>query len=115
ILLPFLTMVAIAAAAMGMLNSLHHYFVPAVSPAMFNVAMIVGVVGLTPLMPRLGMPPIMGVAIAALAGGFGQAAIQWPPLRREGFRYRLTFEPRHPALHRILVLTGPGPLGLPGT
>ena len=115
ILLPFLTMVAIAAAAMGMLNSLHHYFVPAVSPAMFNVAMIVGVVGLTPLMPRLGMPPIMGVAIAALAGGFGQAAIQWPPLRREGFRYRLTFEPRNPALHRILVLMGPGTIGLAAT
>ena len=29
VLLPFLVMVAVAAAAMGMLNSLHHYFVPA--------------------------------------------------------------------------------------
>src|SRR5206468_9320043 len=28
IMLPFLTMVSIAAAAMGMLNSLHHYFMP---------------------------------------------------------------------------------------
>ena len=115
ILLPFLTMVAIAAAAMGMLNSLHHYFVPAVSPAMFNVATIVGVVGLTPLMPRLGQPPIMAVAIAALAGGLGQAAIQWPPLRREGFRYRLTFDPRDPAIRRILVLMGPGTIGLAAT
>jgi len=115
IVLPFLTLVAIAAAAMGMLNSLHHYFVPALSPAMFNVATIVGVVALTPLMPRLGQPPIMAVAIAALAGGFGQAAIQWPPLRREGFRYRFTFAPRDPALHRILVLMGPGTIGLAAT
>jgi len=115
ILLPFLTMVAIAAAAMGMLNSLHHYFVPALSPAMFNVATIVGVVALTPLMPRLGQPAIMAVAIAALAGGVGQAAIQWPALRREGFRYRPTFDVRDPALHRILVLMGPGTIGLAAT
>ena len=115
LLLPFLTMVAIAAAAMGMLNSLHHYFVPALSPAMFNVATIVGVVALTPLMPRAGLPPIMAVAISALAGGLGQAAIQWPPLRREGFRYRAIFEPRDAALRRILVLMGPGTIGLAAT
>ena len=40
-MLPFLTLVAVAAAVMGMLNSLHHYFVPALSPAMFNIATIV--------------------------------------------------------------------------
>src|SRR5262245_39361972 len=40
LMLPFLTLVAIAAAVMGMLNSLHHFFVPALAPAMFNVATI---------------------------------------------------------------------------
>ena len=40
VMLPFLTLVAVAAVVMGMLNSLHHYFVPALSPAMFNVATI---------------------------------------------------------------------------
>jgi putative peptidoglycan lipid II flippase len=49
---PFLPMVAVAAAGMGMLNSLHHYFVPALSPAMFNIATIVVGVALVPLMPR---------------------------------------------------------------
>ena len=115
IVLPFLPMVAVAAAAMGMLNSLHHYFVPALSPAMFNIATIAGVLALVPLMPRLGLPPIMAVAIAALAGGLGQVAIQWPALRREGFRYRLTVDPRSPALQRVLVLMGPGTIGLAAT
>jgi putative peptidoglycan lipid II flippase len=87
VMLPFLMLVAVAAAAMGMLNSLHHYFVPALSPAMFNVATIAGAFILVPIMPRLGLPPIMAIAIAALAGGLGQIAIQWPSLRREGFRY----------------------------
>ena len=115
VVLPFLTMVAVAAAAMGMLNSLHHYFVPALSPAMFNVATIVLVVVLAPLMPRFGLPPIMAVAIGALAGGLGQIAIQWPALRREGFRYARLFDPGDPALRRVLVLMGPGTIGLAAT
>jgi putative peptidoglycan lipid II flippase len=113
--LPFLTMVAVAAAAMGMLNSLRHYFVPALSPAMFNVATIVGAFALVPLMPRLGWPPIMAVALAALAGGLGQIAIQWPALHREGFRYAPVFAPRDPALRRVLLLMGPGTIGLAAT
>ena len=115
VMLPFLTMVAVAAAAMGMLNSLHHYFVPALSPAMFNVATIVGAFLLVPLMPRLGLPPIMAVAFAALAGGLGQIAIQWPALRREGFRYERLFDPRDPGLRRVLILMGPGTIGLAAT
>jgi putative peptidoglycan lipid II flippase len=115
VVLPFLTMVAVAAAAMGMLNSLHHYFVPALSPAMFNVATIVGAFLLVPLMPRLGLPPIMAVAFAALAGGIGQIAIQWPALRREGFRYERLFDPRDPGLRRVLILMGPGTIGMAAT
>ena len=40
IMLPFLTTVAVAVAMMGMLNALHRFFIPALSPAMFNVATI---------------------------------------------------------------------------
>jgi putative peptidoglycan lipid II flippase len=115
IVLPFLPMVAVAAAAMGMLNSLHYYFVPALSPAMFNVATILGVFAIVPLMAPAGLPPIVGVAIAALVGGFGQVAIQWPSLRREGFRYRFLVDPASPALRRVLVLMGPGTIGLAAT
>jgi len=115
VMLPFLTMVAVAAAVMGMLNSLHHYFVPALSPAMFNVAAIAGAFTLVPLMPALGQPPIMAMALAALVGGFGQIAIQWPALRREGFRYQPIFNPRDPVLRRTLILMGPGTIGLAAT
>ena len=115
VMLPFLTMVAVAAAMMGMLNSLHHYFVPALSPAMFNVATIAGAFVLVPVMPPLGLPPIMAIAFAALAGGLGQIAIQWPSLRREGFRYAPMFDPRDPVLRRVLILMGPGTIGLAAT
>jgi putative peptidoglycan lipid II flippase len=115
VMLPFLTMVAVAAAAMGMLNSLHHYFLPALSPAMFNVATIVCGLALVPLMPAIGEARIMAIAIAALVGGLGQIAIQWPSLRREGFRYEPILNPRDKGLRQVLLLMGPGTIGLAAT
>jgi putative peptidoglycan lipid II flippase len=115
VVLPFLVMVAVAAAMMGMLNSLHHYFVPALAPATFNLATIAGAVTLVPLMPRLGWPPIMAIAICVVIGGLAQIATQWPALRREGFRYRPTLDVRDPGLRNVLLLMGPGTLGLAAT
>ena len=115
VMLPFLSMVAVAAALMGMLNSLHHYFLPALAPATFNVATIVGAFTLVPLMPLIGWPPIMAIAISAIAGGLGQIATQWPSLRREGFRYRVLFDPHDPGLRQVLLLMGPGTIGLAAT
>src|SRR5688572_650068 len=115
IVLPFLTLVAVAAALMGMLNSLGHFFVPALSPAMFNVAIIVMSLGLIPLAPSLGVQPITIVAIATLVGGIGQLAIQWPPLKREGFRYRPVLDLKDEGLRRVLLLMGPGTIGMAAT
>lgn len=111
-MLPFLATVAVAVAMMGMLNSLHRFFVPALAPAMFNVATILCVVALVPAMPRIGLPPIAAIAIGTLVGGIGQVALQWPVLRREGFRYRPTLHFNDPDLSQILRLMGPGTLGL---
>lgn len=115
VMFPFLTLVAIAAAAMGMLNSLRHYFVPALSPATFNVVAIVFAVLLTPVMPMLGLPRIMSMAVAALVGGFAQVLVQWPTLRREGFRYRPILDLHDRGLRQVLMLMGPGTLGLAAT
>jgi putative peptidoglycan lipid II flippase len=115
VVFPFLTLVAVAAAFMGMLNSLGHFFMPALSPAMFNVAMIVMSLALIPIAPSLGVQPITIVAIATLAGGLAQLVIQWPLLRREGFRYRAVLDIRDEGLHRVLLLMGPGTIGMAAT
>ena len=112
IMMPFLTTIAVAVAMMGMLNSLHRFFVPALSPAMFNVATIICAYALVPYMPSIGLPPIAGIAIAAVLGGIGQIVVQWPSLRREGFRYRPVLDFADPGLREILRLMGPGTLGL---
>jgi putative peptidoglycan lipid II flippase len=115
VMLPFLVLAAVAAAEMGMLNSLHHYFVPALAPAIFNLATITCALVLVPLMPAFGQPRIAAVAIAAIVGGIGQVVVQWPVLRREGFRYRPRFDLRDRELRRVLLLMGPGTIGLAAT
>ena len=115
LMLPFLTFAALAAALMGMLNSLNHYFVPALAPASFNVATILCALLLVPAMTSLGWPPITAVAVGALLGGIAQVGMQYPPLRREGFRYRPLLDPGDPGLQRVLMLMGPGTIGLAAT
>jgi putative peptidoglycan lipid II flippase len=115
VMLPFLTMVALAAACMGMLNSLDRYFVPAVAPALFNVASIVTTVAAVPVMMWMGFPTIYAMALGVVAGGFAQLVVQWPALGREGFRHRAVLDPAEPGLRQVLLLMGPGTLGLAAT
>jgi len=112
---PFLTLVAVAAVLMGMLNSLGHFFVPALSPAMFNVAVVVMSLTLIPFADVIGLQPITIVALATLVGGLAQLVIQWPPLRREGFRYRPVLDLKDEGLHKVLLLMGPGTIGMAAT
>jgi putative peptidoglycan lipid II flippase len=108
VMLPFLTLVAIAAACMGMLNSLNRFFAPALSPAMFNVSLILSAIILRPLMPGVGLDPITAIAFGVVLGGIGQIAAQYWVLRHEGFRYRVTLNPADRGLREILGLMGPG-------
>ena len=109
---PFLVLVALAVACMGMLNALRHFFVPALSPALFNVGAIVAAVAIVPLMPAFGLHPATGLAIGTLLGGFLQFVVQWPTLRAEGFRFRFELAPRDPRVREVLLLMVPSTVGL---
>jgi putative peptidoglycan lipid II flippase len=110
--MPFLLLIAVAAAFMGMLNAFRHFFVPAMSPAMYNVVFILSAIVFAWVCPLVGWPPITALAIGMLLGGMAQAAVQWPALRREGYRHEWVFDPRDPGLREVLVLMGPGTLGV---
>ena len=115
IVLPFLMLVAVAAAFMGMLNALGHFFVPALSPATFNLASITLIVALVPFAHTLGVLPIVIVAAGIILGGIAQVAIQWPILVAEGFRYEPRIDLGDKGLRRVLLLMGPGTMGLAAT
>ncbi|MPZ16864.1 MAG: murein biosynthesis integral membrane protein MurJ [Luteitalea sp.] len=115
VMFPFLTLVAVAVAMMGMLNAIGYFFVPSLSPALFNVATILSVFLIVPLMPRFGWHPTMGLAIGVLLGGLAQIVAQSPLLNREGFRFRFELAPRDPGMREVLLLLGPGTLGVAAT
>lgn len=115
ILSPFLLLVALAAVAMGMLNTYGRYFLPAAAPAFFNVAAILGVVALSPVLQARGMPPGLSLAWGALAGGALQFLVQVPALRRVGFRFRWDLDSSDPGLRRVASLMVPASVGLAAT
>jgi putative peptidoglycan lipid II flippase len=112
VMFPFLALVAVAVACMGMLNAMRRFFIPALAPAMFNVASILSVFLVVPLMPLLGWDPMLGLAIGTLIGGAGQVALQWPSLRRQGFRFRFELAPRDERFREVVALMIPGTVGL---
>ncbi len=112
IVLPFLTLVAVAVAMGGMLNSLRRFFVPALSPAIYNVGMLLSALALIPVFRLFGWDPIYAIAVGTLVGGVGQIAVQIPLLHREGFRYRPIISFTDPGMREILLLMGPATLGL---
>lgn len=112
VMFPFLTLIAVAVGFMGMLNSLRKFFVPAFAPAMFNIGTLVTMAVLIPLFRAHALRPIFGVAIGTMAGGLLQALIQWPQLRREGFRLRPLVDFGDPGLREVMRLMGPGTVAL---
>jgi putative peptidoglycan lipid II flippase len=110
--MPFLTLVAVAATFMGMLNALKQFAMPALAPALYNVVFIVCTIALVPLFGRAGIEPIMALSVGMLLGGFAQIAAQWPAIRREGYTHTWVLDPRDRSLREILFLMGPGTLGV---
>ena len=108
IMFAYLLLVSLSAVVMGMLNSFDRFGVPALSPAMFNLGVILSVVGLYNFFDQ----PAYTLAIGVLVGGVGQIAIQLPSLRRIGYRFRLIFDFLDEGLKRVLRLIGPMIVGL---
>ncbi len=119
IMMPFLLLVALAAWAMGCLNARGRFFVPALAPAMFNLATILIGIGIWLRRDLFGPQPIIWMAFAAILGGAGQIVIQIPLLRREGFRLRIVAGLGRifgdPGVKRILTLMLPATIGLAST
>jgi putative peptidoglycan lipid II flippase len=101
IMFPYLLFVGLAALAMGMLNSLRSFLIPALSPVMLNVMTIASVVTVTYLFPGYFPDPIMGVGVGVVLGGLSQFLIQMPKLRQHGMMIRPQFAPSHPNVKRI--------------
>jgi putative peptidoglycan lipid II flippase len=110
--MPFLLLVAVAAACMGMLNAMRRFFMPALAPALYNVVFIACTVVFVPFFYGVGMEPVMALSVGMLLGGAAQMVAQWPVLRREGYRHEWRLNPHDGNLREVLLLMGPATLGV---
>lgn len=115
IMLPFLVFISLSAVVMGILNSKGKFFVPAMASAFFNMGSIVGGVSLALILPKFGYPAITGMAMGTLLGGLLQLLIQFPTLRRCGFKFTPRLRLLDPGLKRIITLMIPAVIGLSPT
>ncbi len=99
IIFPYIILISLAAYAMGLLNSLKHFAVPAFAPCLLNISIIV--------FALIFGESIKGLALGVLLGGVLQLAIQIPVLYKKGFRMKLPKTLRHPAAKTIGLLLLP--------
>jgi putative peptidoglycan lipid II flippase len=105
---PYLMCVSVAALFMGILNSMNHFKIPAVSPIFFNVSVIVSAFTVS----NWTKDPAIGIAFGVLLGGILQFAAQLPVVRSKGFPFRLARPFDHPALKKVGKLWTPGLFGI---
>jgi putative peptidoglycan lipid II flippase len=109
---PYMLLVCLAAAFMGMLNARGRFFIPAMGATMLNVVMIASVLWLAPRMGDELQQQIFALAIGVLVAGVAQAAFQLPTLRREGFRYQWVSPWGNDTVQRVVRQMVPGMIGV---
>ncbi|MBX5470514.1 MAG: murein biosynthesis integral membrane protein MurJ [Thermoleophilaceae bacterium] len=110
ILFPTVLILALSGVIVGMLNSFEHFSVPALAPLVWNIVIIGGLVGVTPLFDP--QHEIYGYAWAVLAATFIQFLLPIPWLRGRGGRFTLTLDWRNPNVTRVLRLMLPVTIAL---
>jgi putative peptidoglycan lipid II flippase len=118
VMFPYMLLVCLAAALMGMLNARGYFFIPAMGATMLNVVMIASVLWLAPKFAT-DLPKderlqhqIFALAIGVLAAGVAQASFQLPALYRDGFRYRWVSPWRDETVRRVVLRMIPGAIGV---
>ena len=112
IMIPYMIFICLAAVSMGILNSFHHFAVPAFAPGILNILWIAAMLFAVPYLGETPEEKIRFVAWAIVLAGFLQWAVQWPVLRRYGWRPRFSAQWNTPRIRRMLLLMGPAAIGM---
>jgi putative peptidoglycan lipid II flippase len=117
IMFPFLGFISLAALFQGILNSLRIFTPSGLAPILLNIVTILCAYGLSPFMKN----PARAMAAGVLAGGFLEAAIQFPFVlgKAREFRWKGAFvftglkrAAANPGTRRVLKLIGPTIIGM---
>jgi putative peptidoglycan lipid II flippase len=105
LMLPSALLFGISGLVMGILNSHQVFFIPALTPSMYQIGMIFGVTVLSPM-------GIYGLAWGVVIGAAMHLLLQIPSLVRKGVRYYPILGLDTPAVREVIRLMGPRLLGV---
>lgn len=108
IMFPYILFISLTALSMGVLNSLRHFFAPALSPVILNICIIVAVLFLY----NNFRIPIYAAAVGVIAGGILQLFFQLPFLYGRRFLFSFRKGISHPAVKKIGFLIVPQLFGV---
>ena len=108
LMFPYIFFVSLVALCMGILNTVRHFFTPAISTVFLNLSMILAAL----LLHDRFEVPIVALAVGVLLGGLLQLVLQLPVLYKKGFPIRFNFQTGHPAVKKIALLMGPSVFGV---
>lgn len=86
---PYIGFMSLVALAGGILNTWKKFAVPAASPVLLNIALILSITLGAPVFARHGIEPIYAQAAGVMLGGLLQLGIQVPALLRLGLLPRI--------------------------
>jgi putative peptidoglycan lipid II flippase len=95
----------VSGVVMGILNAHQHFFLPALAPVIYNLAIIGGAWFLGPIWG------VRGLAAGVVVGATGHLLIQLPGLLRQGMRYQPIL-PLDAGVREVARLMAPRTLGL---
>jgi putative peptidoglycan lipid II flippase len=110
VMFPILILLGVSGVVVGVLNSYDRFGAFAISPLFWNLTIIIVLVVLEPMFH--GQDKIYAYAIGILAGTLVQLLIPAWDLRNTPFRFKLSFDWRHPGLRRVLWLMLPVTISL---
>lgn len=108
VMFPYIFFISLVALCMGILNTLRHFFTPAISTVFLNISMIMAALCLRSFFDA----PITALAVGVLIGGCIQLLMQLPVLWSKGFPLQANFNFSTPELRSIALLMLPSVFGV---
>ncbi len=105
---PYLLLVSLTAFSGGILNTFGRFSIPALTPALLNIALILCAIFLAPLLDE----PVVALAWGVFLGGVLQLCFQVPFLLKLNLLPRPSVRWDDPGVRRILTLMFPALLGV---
>src|SRR4051794_40246233 len=110
VMFPIVILLGLNGLVVGILNAYDHFTIPAISPVVWNLVIIAGLIAFKPLFS--GPDEVYAYAIGILLGTAVQFAMCLPVLKRVGFHLRISFHWRDPRIRTVLLLMLPVTIGL---